>query len=151
VSAVRSQLEDINIIWQDGLPDDDMEKTQIEATRYAAGLTSLESGVELRLDGLGGEALQSEIGADKSRANRRRRARRSSSCRIWRMKAMPGGKIRWLSDAEINRLVKFYDQAEREILVQINKTLPCGQERRTGIPEANAPKHRRNTPAAPGR
>ncbi len=54
------KLEDINITWQDGLPDDDMEKTQIEATRYAAGLTSLESAL-MRLDGLGGEALQSEI------------------------------------------------------------------------------------------
>jgi hypothetical protein len=32
------------------------------------------------------------------------------------------------SDAEINRLVKFYDQAEREILEQINKTLLAGKK-----------------------
>ena len=31
--------------------------------------------------------------------------------------------VRRFSDAEIERLVKFYEQAEREILVQINKTL----------------------------
>ena len=56
--AVR--LEEIHITWQDGLPDDDMEETQIEATRYTAGLTSLESAL-MRLDGLEGEALQAEI------------------------------------------------------------------------------------------
>ena len=35
---------------------------------------------------------------------------------------------RQFSDAEINRLVKFYEQAEREILVQINKTLLAGKK-----------------------
>jgi len=36
--------------------------------------------------------------------------------------------VRQFSDAEINRLVKFYEQAEREILVQINKTLLAGKK-----------------------
>ncbi len=63
--AVR--LEEIHITWQDGLPDDDMEETQIEATRYTAGLTSLESAL-MRLDGLEGEALQAEI--ERIRAER---------------------------------------------------------------------------------
>jgi hypothetical protein len=36
--------------------------------------------------------------------------------------------VRKFSDAEINRLVKFYEQAEREILVQINKTLLAGKK-----------------------
>lgn len=39
---------------------------------------------------------------------------------------MPGGKIRWLSDAEINRLVKFYEQAEREVLDRLNRALNIG-------------------------
>ncbi len=60
--AIR--LEDIHIDWQDGLPDDDMEVTQIEAARYSAGLTSLESALQ-RLDGLSGEALKAEIGRIK--------------------------------------------------------------------------------------
>jgi hypothetical protein len=54
------KLEDVQITWQDGLPDDDMEKTQIEVQRYGAGLTSLESALK-RLDGLESEALQAEI------------------------------------------------------------------------------------------
>jgi hypothetical protein len=54
------KLEDVNITWQDGLPDDEMERTQIEVQRYGAGLTSLESALQ-RLDGLEGEALQQEI------------------------------------------------------------------------------------------
>jgi hypothetical protein len=61
------KLEEIHITWQDGLPDDDMEETQIEATRYSAGLTSLESAL-MRLDGLEGEALQAEI--DRIKAER---------------------------------------------------------------------------------
>ena len=36
--------------------------------------------------------------------------------------------VRQFSDAEIKRLVKFYEQAEREILVQINKTLLAGKK-----------------------
>jgi len=36
--------------------------------------------------------------------------------------------VRKFSDAEINRLVKFYEQAEREILAQINKTLLAGKK-----------------------
>ncbi len=57
-NAVR--LEDIHITWQDGLPDDDTERTQIEVQRYSAGLTSLESALQ-RLDGLEGDALEGEI------------------------------------------------------------------------------------------
>ena len=53
------KLKEIHITWQDGLPDDDMEETQIESTRYTAGLTSLESAL-VRLDGLEGEALQAD-------------------------------------------------------------------------------------------
>lgn len=53
-------LENINIDWNDGLPDDDNELTQNETQRYAAGLTSLESSLR-RLYGLEGEALQEEI------------------------------------------------------------------------------------------
>ncbi len=59
------KLEEVHIDWQDGLPDDDMEITQIEATRYNAGLTSLESALR-RLDGLEGDALQEEIGRIKA-------------------------------------------------------------------------------------
>lgn len=55
-----AKLDDIHISWQDGLPDDEVEQTQIESTRYTAGLTSLESAL-MRLDGLEGEALQAEI------------------------------------------------------------------------------------------
>lgn len=54
------ELTDIHIDWQDGLPDDDVELTQNEAQRYAAGLTSLESALR-RLYNLEGEALQEEI------------------------------------------------------------------------------------------
>ncbi|HHW26241.1 MAG TPA: phage portal protein [Firmicutes bacterium] len=54
------KLEDIHITWQDGLPDDDMERTQIEVQRYGAGLTSLESALT-RLDGLEGKSLRDEV------------------------------------------------------------------------------------------
>ena len=53
-------LENIHIDWKDGLPDDDVELTQNETQRYAAGLTSLESSLR-RLYGLEGQALQEEI------------------------------------------------------------------------------------------
>ena len=36
--------------------------------------------------------------------------------------------VRRFSDAELERLGKFYEQAEREILVQINKTLLAGKK-----------------------
>lgn len=65
--AVKLEQKNIHITWQDGLPDDDMEETQIESTRYAAGLSSLESALQ-RLDGLEGEALQTEI--ERIRAER---------------------------------------------------------------------------------
>ncbi|HHX29474.1 MAG TPA: phage portal protein, partial [Firmicutes bacterium] len=54
------KLEDVHITWQDGLPDDELERTQIEVQRYGAGLSSLESALQ-RLDGLDGESLQAEI------------------------------------------------------------------------------------------
>lgn len=68
-NAVR--LEDIHITWQDGLPDDETERTQIEVQRYGVGLTSLEAALG-RLDGLDGEALQAEIDRIKAeqQANR---------------------------------------------------------------------------------
>lgn len=66
-NAVR--LEDVNITWQDGLPDDEMEQAQIEVQRYGAGLTSLESALQ-RLDGLEGEALQREIERIKAEQQR---------------------------------------------------------------------------------
>ena len=36
--------------------------------------------------------------------------------------------VRQFSDAEINRLVKFYEQAEREILDRINRALLRGNQ-----------------------
>lgn len=54
------ELDNIEIHWRDGLPEDEQEKTQIETQRYAAGLSSLESSLR-RLDGLEGDALQAEI------------------------------------------------------------------------------------------
>jgi len=60
-----AKLENIHIDWFDGLPQDDTEQTQIEATRKTAGLTSLESSLR-RLDGLEGDALQEEIDRIKS-------------------------------------------------------------------------------------
>jgi hypothetical protein len=36
--------------------------------------------------------------------------------------------VRRFSDAEINRLVKFYEQAEREILDRINRALLRGNQ-----------------------
>jgi len=36
--------------------------------------------------------------------------------------------VRQFSDAEVNRLVKFYEQAEREILVQLNRALLRGNK-----------------------
>jgi len=63
------KLEDVHITWQDGLPDDDMERTQIEVQRYGAGLTSLESALK-RLDGLESEALQAEIERIKAEQQR---------------------------------------------------------------------------------
>lgn len=54
------KLEEVHIDWQDGLPDDDMEVTQIEVMRYGAGLTSRESALR-RLDDLEGDALHEEI------------------------------------------------------------------------------------------
>lgn len=53
-------LEDISILWQDGLPKDEPEETQTESTRYTAGLTSLESALK-RMFGLEGEALEEEL------------------------------------------------------------------------------------------
>lgn len=55
-----SPLEQVDIFWNDGLPADDTENTAIEATRYTAGLTSLESAVK-RLYQLDGDELTKEI------------------------------------------------------------------------------------------
>ena len=54
------RLENINIGWQDGLPDDPVESTQVEVQRFGAGLSSLESSVK-RLYGLTGKQLQEEL------------------------------------------------------------------------------------------
>ena len=54
------RLENINIEWNDGLPNDPMEDTQVEIQRFGAGLSSLESSVK-RLYGLTGKQLQDEI------------------------------------------------------------------------------------------
>jgi len=59
------KLDNIHIVWFDGLPQDDTEQTQIEVQRKGAGLSSLESSLR-RLDGLEGEALQQEIDRIKS-------------------------------------------------------------------------------------
>jgi len=59
--------------------------------------------------------------------------------------------VRRFSDAEINRLVKFYEQAEREILAQINKTLLAGEEDELEYLKQMRPEYRRNTSAASGR
>jgi len=48
------------IEWADGLPADQLEQTEIETNRMAAGNTSLESSVR-RLDGLDGKDLKDEI------------------------------------------------------------------------------------------
>ena len=59
------KLDRVHITWKDGLPEDPMENTTIESTRYAAGLSSLESSLR-RLDGLEGEALQQEVNRIKA-------------------------------------------------------------------------------------
>ncbi len=53
-------LESIRIDWQEGLPVDEIEQTDIETQRKTAGLTSTESALK-RLYGLEGEALQEEL------------------------------------------------------------------------------------------
>ena len=53
-------LDNISITWQDGLPDDEMEQTQIMVQRKGAGLVSTESAVR-HLDGLKGEELEAEL------------------------------------------------------------------------------------------
>jgi hypothetical protein len=54
------ELPNITIAWQDGLPDDEMEQTQIMVQRKGAGLVSTESAVR-HLDGLAGEELEAEL------------------------------------------------------------------------------------------
>lgn len=53
-------LEDVAIAWQDGLPTDEAELTDLTVRRVDAGLISKESALR-RLDGLDGEALQEEL------------------------------------------------------------------------------------------
>ena len=54
------KLPNLTIDWNDGLPDDSAEETHIEAERYMAGLTSLESAVK-RLYRLEGKNLAEEL------------------------------------------------------------------------------------------
>jgi hypothetical protein len=58
--AVDLTNESITIDWQDGLPRDEQEVTNVEVERYTAGLSSLESSVR-RLYNLEGDALQDEV------------------------------------------------------------------------------------------
>lgn len=50
----------VKIDWQDGLPVDDMEQTNLEVARYTSGLSSLESSLR-RLYGYEGKKLEHEI------------------------------------------------------------------------------------------
>jgi hypothetical protein len=59
-----SELGRINIQWQDGLPKDDKEVTDIEVSKFVAGLSSLEMSVA-KLEGVEGEALQLLVEAIK--------------------------------------------------------------------------------------
>jgi Phage portal protein, SPP1 Gp6-like len=68
-------LSKVVIAWQDGLPKDDKEVTDIEVSKYSAGLTSLESSLR-RLEGLEGEALQKEV--DRIRAQEDAEAERQT-------------------------------------------------------------------------
>jgi len=61
------KIEQVHIDWKDGLPEDYKESTEIESTRYTAGLSSLESSLR-RLDGLEGDALKEEIDRIKAAA-----------------------------------------------------------------------------------
>lgn len=54
------ELEDVSIAWRDGLPDDEMEQTQIMATQVSSGIRSRESAVQILQD-LEGDALQDEL------------------------------------------------------------------------------------------
>jgi len=58
--ASNTAITKIDILWQDGLPKDDKEVTDIEVERYVAGLSSLERSIE-RLDGVQGSMLSEEI------------------------------------------------------------------------------------------
>ncbi len=55
----------INIAWMDGLPDDELERAQIEQTRISSHNTSVRSSVR-RCDNLEGKQLDDEIAAIKS-------------------------------------------------------------------------------------
>lgn len=54
--------QELAIDWRDGLPDDPLEETQIEATGVEAGITSQRAAVR-RLHRLEGDALEDELAA----------------------------------------------------------------------------------------
>jgi hypothetical protein len=54
------ELPSITIQWQDGLPTDEMELTNIMTARKQAGLISTESAI-LRMDGLKDEQMETEL------------------------------------------------------------------------------------------
>lgn len=58
--AGAAKLENISIIWNDGLPDDPVETTTLEVQKYGAGMSSLESSLK-RMEGLEGKELQDEM------------------------------------------------------------------------------------------
>jgi hypothetical protein len=58
------ELGKINIQWQDGLPKDEKEVTDIEVSKFVAGLSSLELSVA-KLEGVDGEALRLLVEAIK--------------------------------------------------------------------------------------
>jgi len=53
-------LKDVSIAWNDGLPDDPAEETDIAVKRIEAGTLSKETAIR-RLDGLEGEELEDEL------------------------------------------------------------------------------------------
>lgn len=56
----EAPLKDVQIAWNDGLPDDEKEQVEIEAARVAGGFGSKHSAVK-RLDGADDEQAQAEL------------------------------------------------------------------------------------------
>jgi len=78
------KIEKLQIVWQDGLPKDDKEVSEIETALYGVGLTSLRSSVA-RLTGLEGDALEEEvrrIQEDEKRQSELKIDRRNSSAKL---------------------------------------------------------------------
>lgn len=59
-TANSTKLDEINVEWYDGLPQDDTELVTNESIAYSSGFTSLESSLK-RVYGLRGKALQEEL------------------------------------------------------------------------------------------